>query len=79
MIILGAYWAIQFHGAIKAEVFHDLIILLGIWGVVLSFILLPLFLYLLGPKPRFGNSCTGLWAPRWRAFFRGISILPFPF
>ena len=50
MIILSAYWAIRFHHVLKADVFRDLILLLGIFSVILGFGILPLFLYLLKPK-----------------------------
>ena len=50
MIILAAYWAVRFHNVIKADVFRDLILLLGIFSVVLGFGILPLFLYFLKPK-----------------------------
>ena len=50
MIILSAYWALRFHTVLRAEIFKDLIILLGISSVVLGFGILPLFLYLIGPK-----------------------------
>lgn len=50
MIALGAYWAVRLHAALKAEVFRDLLVLLGISSLVLGLGILPLFLYLLGPK-----------------------------
>ena len=50
MIALSAYWAIQFHTVLKADVFRDLILLLGIFSVVLGFGILPLFLFFLRPK-----------------------------
>ena len=50
MIILSAYWAVRFHNVLKADVFRDLILLLGIFSVILGFGILPLFLYLLKPK-----------------------------
>ena len=50
MIALSAYWAIQFHNVLKADVFRDLILLLGIFSVVLGFGILPLLLYFLKPK-----------------------------
>jgi aerobic C4-dicarboxylate transport protein len=50
MIVLGAYWAVRLNGALKAEVFRDLLVLLGISSLVLGLGILPLFLYLLGPK-----------------------------
>ena len=50
MIVLSTYWAMRFHTALKADVFRDLILLLGIFSVVLGFGILPLFLYFLKPK-----------------------------
>ena len=50
MIILSACWAVQFHSVLRADIFRDLIILLGIFSVVLGFGILPLFLYLVRPK-----------------------------
>ena len=50
MIVLSAYWAVRFQNVLNADVFRDLIILLGIFSVVLGFGVLPLFLYLLRPK-----------------------------
>ena len=50
MIVLSAYWAIRFHNVIKADVFRDLILLLGIFSVILGFGILPLVLYFLKPK-----------------------------
>jgi len=50
MIILSAYWAIRFQSVLKADIFKDLVILLGISCGVLGFGILPLFLYLLKPK-----------------------------
>ena len=50
MIVLSAYWAIRFHNVLKADVFRDLIMLLGVFSVVLGFGILPLFLYFIKPK-----------------------------
>jgi Na+/H+-dicarboxylate symporter len=50
MIILSAYWAIRFHNILKADIYRDLILLLGIVSAVLGFVILPLFLYFLKPK-----------------------------
>ena len=50
MIALSAYWAVRFNGVLKADVFRDLILLLGIFSVILGFGILPLFLYFLKPK-----------------------------
>ena len=50
MIFIGAFWAVRFQGALKAQVFRDIIVLLAGYGFLLCFIILPLFLYLLGGK-----------------------------
>jgi Na+/H+-dicarboxylate symporter len=50
MIFLGAFWAVRFQTALKAQVFRDIIVLLAVYGVLLCFVILPLFLYLLGGK-----------------------------
>jgi Na+/H+-dicarboxylate symporter len=71
MIALAAYWAIRFHSVIKADVFRDLILLLGIFSVVLGFIILPLFLYFLKPKCSPWAVLYGSLGPALGAFFSG--------
>jgi Na+/H+-dicarboxylate symporter len=69
MIALAAWWAMQFHGALKAEVYRDLLILLGVLSVVLAFGVLPLFLYLLpGPGGRRCNPWQVLYGSLGQAF-----------
>ena len=50
MIILSAYWAVRFNSVLKAEIFRDLILLLGFFCVVFGFVILPLLLYIIRPK-----------------------------
>ena len=50
MIILSAYWAIRFRTVLQADVYKELIRLLGIVSAILVFGILPLFLYLIRPK-----------------------------
>ncbi|GAB1484529.1 cation:dicarboxylase symporter family transporter [Treponema sp.] len=71
MIALGAFWAIRFNGAVKAEVFHDIIILLGISSIVIGFGILPLFLYLLGPKTKPWKQLYGAIGPAIAGAFSG--------
>ena len=71
IIILGAYWAVRFHGALKADVYRDIILLLGIFSVVLSFGILPLCLYLLKPKVNPWVILYGSLGPSLAAFFSG--------
>jgi Na+/H+-dicarboxylate symporter len=71
IIALAAYWAIRFHGALQAEVFRDLILLLGIFSVVLGFGILPLFLYFIKPKVNPWAALYGSLGPALGAFFSG--------
>jgi Na+/H+-dicarboxylate symporter len=50
VIVLAAYWAVRFHNALKANVFRDLIVLLGVFSVLMGFVILPLLLYFIRPK-----------------------------
>lgn len=71
MIVLGAFWAVRFHEAVQADVFRDIIRLLGIYGLVLAFGILPLFLYLLGPKTNPWKQLYGALGPALAGFFSG--------
>jgi len=71
MIILSAYWAVRFHSVLKADVFRDLILLLGIFSVVLGFGILPLFLYFLKPKTNPWAVLYGSLSQALAGFFSG--------
>ena len=71
MIALSAYWAIRFHNVLKADVFRDLILLLGIFSVVLGFGVLPLFLYFLKPKTNPWQVLYGSLSQALAGFFSG--------
>ena len=71
MIVLSAYWAIQFGSVLKADVFRDLIMLLGISSAVLGFGILPLFLYLVRPKANPWVILYGSLSQALAAFFSG--------
>jgi Na+/H+-dicarboxylate symporter len=47
IIVLAAFWAVQYHSAIEAGVFKAIMRLLLIFSAVLAFIILPLLLYLI--------------------------------
>ncbi|MDR2552223.1 MAG: cation:dicarboxylase symporter family transporter [Treponema sp.] len=49
IIALAAYWAVRYHAALRADVFRDLILLLGIFGLVLTFVIFPLLLFIFKP------------------------------
>jgi Na+/H+-dicarboxylate symporter len=71
MIVLAGYWAVRFKSVLHAEVFHDLIILLGVFSVILGFGILPLFLYFLKPKSNPWAVLYGSLGPALAAFFSG--------
>jgi len=71
IIVLAAYWAVRFRGALKAEVFRDLVILLAGAAVVLAAGVVPLFLFLLGPKTNPWKHLYATIAPAFAAFFSG--------
>ncbi|GHU73594.1 transporter [Spirochaetia bacterium] len=71
MISLAAYWAVRFRGVQQAEVFRDLITLLGVFSLVLGFGILPLFIYLLKPKANPWAILYGSLGPAIAAFFSG--------
>ncbi|MDR2842883.1 MAG: dicarboxylate/amino acid:cation symporter [Spirochaetaceae bacterium] len=47
IIVLAAYWAIQYHDLMDVGIFKAIMRLLLIFSLVLGFVILPLFLYLL--------------------------------
>ncbi|MDR0878408.1 MAG: cation:dicarboxylase symporter family transporter [Treponema sp.] len=71
MIALAAYWMVRFQGVLRADVFHDLIVLLGVFSLILGFIILPLFLYFLRPKTNPWAILYGSLGPAITAFFSG--------
>jgi Na+/H+-dicarboxylate symporter len=71
MIALAAYWAIRFHNVLKADVFRDLILLLGVFSVILGFGILPLFLYFLKPKTNPWTALYGSLGQAVASFFSG--------
>ena len=71
IIVLSTYWAIRFRGALRMEVFGELIVVLGVLALVLGFVVLPLFLYLLKPKANPWAVLYGSMGPAITAFFSG--------
>jgi len=71
LIVLSAYWAVRFHAVRQARVFHDLIIMLGCFSIVLCFGVLPLFLYFLRPRVNPWRTLYGFLGPALAAFFSG--------
>jgi len=71
MIVLSAYWMIRFQGVLKAGIFINLVLLLGIIAVVLGFGILPLFIYFIRPKANPWTILYGSLGPAIAAFFSG--------
>jgi Na+/H+-dicarboxylate symporter len=71
IIVLSCYWAIRFREALRADVFQELIILLGVFSLVLGFGILPLFLYFLKPQKNPWLILYGSLGPALAAFFSG--------
>jgi Na+/H+-dicarboxylate symporter len=71
IIVLAAYWAIRFKGALQADVFGDLVLLLGVFSLALGFGILPLFLYFIKPKVSPWVALYGSLGPALGAFFSG--------
>ncbi|GHV55309.1 transporter [Spirochaetia bacterium] len=71
MITLAAYWTVRFKGVVQAEVFRDIIVLLGVFSLILGFVILPMFIRLLKPKTNPWVILYGSLGPAIAAFFSG--------
>jgi len=71
MIVLSCYWAIRFREVLRAEIYLDLILLLGIFAVVLGFGILPMLLYFVRPRVNPWAVLYGSLGPAIAAFFSG--------
>jgi Na+/H+-dicarboxylate symporter len=71
LIVLSAYWAVQFHQMLEAKVFLNFVIMLGVFSIVLCFGIMPLFLYFIKPKVNPWQVLYGSLGPAISAFFSG--------
>ncbi|MDR3166694.1 MAG: cation:dicarboxylase symporter family transporter [Treponema sp.] len=71
IIVLSAYWAVRFYEVLAADVFWDLIVLLGIFSMVLGLGILPLFLYFIKPRSNPWAILYGSLGPALAGFFSG--------
>ena len=78
IIVLAAFWTVQFREIMQAQVFFDIILLLGILGAVLGFIILPLFLYFVRPRMNPWRVVYGYLGPAITAFFSGDFLFSLP-
>lgn len=78
IITIAAYWAIQFKEALQAGVYRDLILILAIYATMLCFVILPLFLYIFGPKINPWKQVYGLIGSAISAFISGDLYFSMP-
>ncbi|MCL2006912.1 MAG: cation:dicarboxylase symporter family transporter [Treponema sp.] len=78
LIVLSAYWAIQFHHVLRTDMFRDLILLLGVFSIVMGFIILPLFLYFIRPKTNPWALLYGSISQALAGFFSGCINFTLP-
>ena len=71
IIVLSCYWAVCFREVLRADIFLDLILLLGIFAAVLGFGVFPLLLYFVRPKTNPWAVLYGSLGPAIAAFFSG--------
>jgi Na+/H+-dicarboxylate symporter len=71
IIVLSCYWAVRFREALRADVFHDLIVLLAVLALVLGFGILPPSLYFFTRKINPWAVLYGSLGPAFSAFFSG--------
>jgi Na+/H+-dicarboxylate symporter len=78
MITLAAYWAFRFRAVQEAGMFRDLILLLGIFSLILGFVIFPLLLYIVRPKAKPWAVLYGSLGPGIAAWFSGDINFIFP-
>ena len=78
IIVLAASWAMQFRAVIHARIFFDMILLLGIFSMILGFVILPLFLYFLRPKMNPWQVLYSSLGQAITAFFSGDILFSLP-
>ena len=71
MIVLACYWAIRFQEVLRADIFRDLILLLGVFALVLSFGIFPMLLLFIRPGISPWAVLYGSLGPAIAAFFSG--------
>jgi Na+/H+-dicarboxylate symporter len=71
LIVLAAYWAVRYRDVLRSGIFGDFILLLGVFSVVLAFIILPLLLYFIKPKTNPWAVLYGSLGPALASFFSG--------
>jgi Na+/H+-dicarboxylate symporter len=78
MIILAAYWAFRFRTVQETGAFRDLIVLLGAFSLIFSFVVLPILLCFIRPKLSPWAVLYGSLGPGIAAWFSGDVNFTFP-
>jgi len=78
LIFLAAFWAVRFRNLFHAGVYKDMIIMLGVFSIVLCFVVLPLSLYFLKPKVNPWRVLYGFIGPAIVSFLSGDINLSIP-
>jgi len=78
VIVFSCYWAVCFREVLRADIFLDLILLLGIFALILGFGVFPMLLYFVRPKTNPWAVLYGSLGPAIAAFFSGDINLSLP-
>jgi len=71
IIVFSCYWAVCFREILRTDIFLGLILLLGIFALILGFVIFPLLLYFVRPKIDPWSALYGSLGPAIIAFFSG--------
>jgi Na+/H+-dicarboxylate symporter len=78
MISLAAYWAFRFESVRETGAFRDLMVFLGLFSLIFSFVILPGLLCFIRPKARPWAVLYGSLGPGIAAWFSGDLNFAFP-
>ena len=78
VIVFSCYWAVCFREVLRAGIFLDLILLLGIFALILGFGIFPMLVYFIRPKTNPWAVLYGSLGPAIAAFFSGDVNLSLP-
>ncbi|GMO41985.1 MAG: cation:dicarboxylase symporter family transporter [Termitinemataceae bacterium] len=71
IIILAAYWAIQYKSVVNIDLYKSIMIFLLVFSLILTIIILPLLLFLMKRKQKPWKVLYGYLGPSISAFFSG--------
>ncbi|GMO39980.1 MAG: cation:dicarboxylase symporter family transporter [Termitinemataceae bacterium] len=71
IIVLAAYWAVQYKSIVNGEVFRSIVLFLLVFSLILTLIILPGLLFLLKRRQKPWKVLYGYLGPSISAFFSG--------